>query len=287
MRVRFGLAFAVLGIAIAACADSAADPAAPPINLPERDAGAKADGSSTDGSSSGDGASIEVQSCTNGVKDADETDVDCGGPGCAPCVSGKACTTRRDCSSLVCLNNTCNSEIGCSDGTREGYPVASYKNIAACGGAWSVPGLLAEATKAPACDRNGGNDGTNPSGSGCNVADLCQVGWHVCASGNEVASKSSGLGCSPVDGTANAFFATRQSGPGDALCASSGANDLFGCGGIGSPPDANGSCAPLSRASGNLCASIPTTFACGVDGLAEANNVTKANGEGGVLCCRD
>ncbi len=284
MVLRFGLALVILGIAIAACGDDPAEDNSPPINLPERDAGPSADGAID---ASGDGASIDVRSCTNGVKDGDETDVDCGGSLCGACGSGKTCLARRDCTSLVCLNGTCSTEIGCSDGTREGYPVVSFKNIAACSGAWSVPGLLADATKTPACDRNAGNDGTNPSGSGCNVADLCQVGWHVCATGNEVQDKSSGLGCSPVVDAAGAFFATRQSGQGNNLCEPTGANDLFGCGGIGAPPDINGSCAPLNRASGNLCASIPITFACGVDGFAEANNVTKANGEGGVLCCRD
>ena len=40
-------------------------------------------------------------SCTNGVKDATETDVDCGGA-CAKCVDGKSCAVGTDCTDGVC-----------------------------------------------------------------------------------------------------------------------------------------------------------------------------------------
>jgi hypothetical protein len=45
--------------------------------------------------------------CSNGVKDGDETDVDCGG-GCGPCARTKACAKDADCASpLVCQANAC------------------------------------------------------------------------------------------------------------------------------------------------------------------------------------
>src|SRR5262252_1849902 len=65
---------------------------------------------------------------------------------------------------------------GCADGTREG--LATYSSIAACAGAWTVPGVIGDAP--PACARQAGNDGSNAAGTGCNVADLCATGWHVC-----------------------------------------------------------------------------------------------------------
>ena len=58
---------------------------------------------------------------------------------------------------------------GCSDGTREGFVGAP--GIAACEGAWSLPGILANAQ--PKCGRAGGNQGTKPDGTGCGADDLC------------------------------------------------------------------------------------------------------------------
>jgi hypothetical protein len=39
--------------------------------------------------------------CTDGSKNGDETDVDCGGS-CPRCATGKACLRRKDCQSAVC-----------------------------------------------------------------------------------------------------------------------------------------------------------------------------------------
>lgn len=39
--------------------------------------------------------------CSNGVKDGDESDRDCGGS-CPPCADGRLCTVRTDCASRVC-----------------------------------------------------------------------------------------------------------------------------------------------------------------------------------------
>lgn len=46
--------------------------------------------------------------CSNGKKDAAETDVDCGGGStCARCAVGKACTANSDCQSSQCTSGTC------------------------------------------------------------------------------------------------------------------------------------------------------------------------------------
>jgi hypothetical protein len=46
--------------------------------------------------------------CGNGVKDGDETAVDCGGGTCAPCADGLACTKGGDCRSRFCSGeNVC------------------------------------------------------------------------------------------------------------------------------------------------------------------------------------
>jgi hypothetical protein len=225
-------------------------------------------------------------SCANGVRDGDETDVDCGGAICPACANGRACVAAQDCVGRGCTGGKCTNDVGCSDGTREAFAsLAMFPDLAACSGGWSVAGLAT--TTSPACARNAGNGSANPTGTGCNVADVCQLGWHVCASAVEVAAKSGGVGCAGagISGM-NAFFAVRQSGSGGAMCGA-GTNDLFGCGDVGIAPDAV-TCAPLDRFSNDLCIALPGTWACGANSADEVNNVTKTSSEGGgVLCCRD
>src|SRR4051794_35911064 len=119
-----------------ACSD---DVGAPPV---------QASGTANDGGTEGGGGA-----CRNGQKDGDETDVDCGGAACPPCANGQSCKDRRDCFSALCLVQVCNQDVGCSDGSREGFVDGSaFTNIAACSGGWSIPGLLADTTKTQACN---------------------------------------------------------------------------------------------------------------------------------------
>ncbi|APR77043.1 Type IV fimbrial biogenesis protein PilY1 [Minicystis rosea] len=259
--------------------------------------------------------------------------VDDGNPnGGDPCSTGKlgVCalgTTMCKSGTIICgqtvvpsaeicdgLDNDCDGMIdegcvpptnaGCSDGTREGYlDVVKYPKIAACSGGWSVPGVLS--TLAPACGRMAGNNSGNPSGTGCNVADLCAVGFHVCSGPTEVLARSS-TGCGGAAPSAGLFFATRQSSTGCDSCAlgtntdasvcngmscqtgcaqtSLTANDLYGCGSKGV---AVTSCSILDRASGDQCGSLGLPWSCPND-INEANVVVKATSAGGgVLCCAD
>lgn len=45
-------------------------------------------------------------SCTDGLKNGDETDVDCGGS-CPRCANGLVCDSRDDCASALCVNFRC------------------------------------------------------------------------------------------------------------------------------------------------------------------------------------
>ena len=46
--------------------------------------------------------------CSNGLRDRDETDVDCGGNSCsARCANGRRCTFNADCGSGTCLSGFC------------------------------------------------------------------------------------------------------------------------------------------------------------------------------------
>jgi hypothetical protein len=74
------------------------------------------------------GGSCAAETCTDGLRAADEADVDCGGP-CAPCASGAACESGADCASGACSAGRC-AEPGCSDGV-----LNQDESSADCGGA--------------------------------------------------------------------------------------------------------------------------------------------------------
>lgn len=58
----------------------------------------------------------EVTTCSDGVKNQQETDIDCGGQYCGgTCESGKACKTGADCASNTCYNKVCSEPNGTCD----------------------------------------------------------------------------------------------------------------------------------------------------------------------------
>jgi hypothetical protein len=90
-----------------------------------------------------------VLECSDGVKDGSETDVDCGGPLCPPCVQGKSCLAGSDCKSgLFCADAFC-CDSACGAG----------ESCAAC----DIPDRQGTCTDLPA-----GADGVT-----CNGADTC------------------------------------------------------------------------------------------------------------------
>jgi hypothetical protein len=211
-------------------------------------------------------------------------------------------------------------EVGCADGAREGFlDLARHPRIAACAGAWDVPGVTRD-DLVPACGRHGGDDGTNVEGTGCAAADLCATGWRVCRGRQEV-TRAAPAGCGdavPPGTPANGlFFAATQHSENDIVCddASTGDNDVFGCGNLGVALAPDKGCAPFDRA---LASTRPDT--CGFNeaepdlgpwqctggpgsDLHEGRNVTKAgcpgrrcrfdgrpvgsSDKGGVLCCKE
>ena len=234
------------------------------------------------------------------------------GNGFGPCLgdvtpSPEVCNGLDDNCDSSLLDEGCNL-TGCSDGTREGFvEVGAYPNIAGCSGGFSVPGLLDALT--PTCGFIAGNSSSNPGGVGCSAADLCALGFHICKGAADVQSRSP-TGCNGAASVPALFFATRQSSTGCGLCAlgtgtdpsicngcscagdcaqtSLIANDLFGCGSLGS--DAT-SCGVLDRTSQDGCSALGAPWSCDGptgNGCDEANVVTKGGSAGGgVLCCSD
>ena len=58
-------------------------------------------------------------SCINGIKDGNETDIDCGGE-CGKCEPGMSCITDDDCFEGHCSENICIKYDACTDGLMDG-----------------------------------------------------------------------------------------------------------------------------------------------------------------------
>lgn len=92
-------------------------------------------------------------SCTDGIKNENESDIDCGGE-CSTCADGKACVSAANCQSGVCSGSRCQA-ASCTDGVKNGAEVAVD-----CGGGCGL------------CD----------TGKSCTDAAQCKSG--VCQSGS-------------------------------------------------------------------------------------------------------
>lgn len=54
---------------------------------------------------------ILAPTCTDNVKNQDESDKDCGGKFCPKCADTKRCNKVSDCKSAVCRSNICQGRI--------------------------------------------------------------------------------------------------------------------------------------------------------------------------------
>lgn len=236
-----------------------------------------------------DGACV-INACADGFADCDKDASNgcevngnkdfyhCGAKGLCGSVAeqGFRCKLGEQCADGVC--KAVPAIVGCSDGTREGFiDLIRFNNLAACGGAWTVPGIH---HNVPACGRQSGNTGANKAGTGCNLEDLCAEGWHVCLGRGDVMTRSD-YGCNGIlDGVNQnepALFITRTSSRGSLLCDPDtvgvplNMNDIFGCGNFGCYAT-GGDCDPLKLSSHNLCSALRNNCGC------------KRNGDGSVSC---
>jgi outer membrane protein OmpA-like peptidoglycan-associated protein len=178
-------------------------------------------------------------------------------------------------------------DVGCADGAREGFTTLNAApKIAACSGGWQNGDLTAPAQ----CSRAGGDDGGNPTGTGCSALDTCAAGWHICATSAEVASLAPSGSCASIGAAAGTFYATLQSGLGSGNCNATGTNDLFGCGTLGAAVGGASGCAPLTLFGNNLNGSLGAPWGYTGDGLGfdELTHSPKpSSAAGGVMCCRN
>ena len=70
----------------------------------------KTDDDCAEGETCHDGACLLKATCSDGIKNQDETDVDCGGSVCDKCADEKACQKDEDCASNRCVDNACTAD---------------------------------------------------------------------------------------------------------------------------------------------------------------------------------
>jgi Sulfatase-modifying factor enzyme 1 len=117
------IGFGITGVAIAACSSDDSPPrsggaasSSSSGNMASSSSGASSSGASSSSGEGGMGGSGGT--CSNGQKDGQETDVDCGGPACLNCV-GAACGDSKECASQSCVNGKC-VPPSCSDKVKNG-----------------------------------------------------------------------------------------------------------------------------------------------------------------------
>jgi hypothetical protein len=157
--------------------------------------------------------------CGDGIKDAVETDVDCGGGTCVACADKHHCLTGSDCSSGTCSKGTCVAP-GCINSEADAGATGS---LSGCSG--------------PDCEQCGG-----PNCAACGKGGVCQQNSdctsNICSCPSNGACK-----CNPGDCTNG-----QQDGP-----KTGGAETDIDCGGATAcvqqpeaPPCVPGGCAPCA-----------------------------------------
>jgi hypothetical protein len=159
-------------------------------------------------------------SCSDGVKDGDETDVDCGGS-CSLCANGAACLRDVDCSSASCAFGLCVAQ-SCSNGVTDtrngetdvdcgGTHCAACANLKRCktnsdcqSGTCGVGVLVCEASTCIDGVKDGTESGVDCGGgscSPCGVGGGCRVYRDCVGRGACVAGTCNAPTCS--DGITN------------------------------------------------------------------------------------
>ena len=130
-------------------------------------------------------------SCTDKVKNHNETDVDCGGADCNKCATGKVCASGADCIDTICTAGMC-AKATCGDAAKNGAETDVDCGGGTCGGcgpdlgckldADCVGGACSGTTCLPTCTdkvKNAGETDVDCGGPTCGVcADTktCAVG---------------------------------------------------------------------------------------------------------------
>jgi hypothetical protein len=165
-------------------------------------------------------ASVPAPTCTDGIKDGNETDVDCGGGTCPPCALGKMCNVGSDCASGSCTSGVCTSLM--ANGS-------ACTSASQCGSGFCTGGVCCNTAcngACVACDRPGnlGTCGPAPAGTACSSASCSGNMLTVetsCDGAGNCASGAMLINCAPYlcSGTSCTISCPGNSPTGDAQCA--------------------------------------------------------------------
>ncbi len=160
------LSFSVLAVAcvLAACTTGDAGNAAGPPPIGDPNPNGKPPG---DACTTGDdcrtgvciGASCQAATNTDGVRNGDETDVDCGGSAGPKCAAGKSCATDSNCASGACVDFKCAGDAVQGCGGPLGQPRCPDGHL--CGDGFDCESGICENAK---CKPGGGADGVKNNG---------------------------------------------------------------------------------------------------------------------------
>ena len=203
----------------------------------------------------------QAATCSDGIKDGNETDVDCGGGACPKCGTGKNCSVGSDCQSSVCGGGICQAPT-CSDGVKNGT-----ETDVDCGG-----GTCPTCGTGLMCSVNGDCSSGNCQSGFCQA---CPVGQSNCGGTcvNLTSNANNCGSCGTVCPSGASCVASVCSCPsGQVSCGSvciSTATDVNNCGGCGVVCSSNN----ITRAcSGGIC-----NGTC-ASGFADCDNNKQANG---------
>lgn len=232
--------------------------------------------------------------CTDGVRNGDESDADCGGADCGPCELERACYIGDDCASGTCARHVCVATAcapgecggkcgGCADGAPCAAP-ADCESGVCTGNVCAAPSCMDQVHNGTESDVDCGGGGSAcppcPPGASCRRSADCVAG--ACIDGTCALSCAAPLlQCGPecVDPRVNPMHCGgcgMMCGPGE-LCEQSacvsvcpagtracgpgcvGLDDVFNCGACGN------ACQPGERCIANTCTltCAPNQTKCG------------------------
>jgi hypothetical protein len=200
--------------------------------------------------------------CTDGIQNGNETDVDCGGPTCQKCAEGKRCATGTDCATGVCTGGVCVAPApACSAdvcGAQHGCPACALDKPCS-GGADCASGHCSSGV-CVACE-SAGNCPPAAAGS-------CQTA--VCASGscgfaaddtNPPPSTTCATGTC-TGGTPVVTYVAAGSPAGATTCADSTTMSTPVCDGQGNVAQSQTSCSSVANGTGTCNQGICEVASC-------------------------
>ncbi len=259
--------------------------------LPTEDTGT---GPFTTGTQETEGADPGL-SCSDGILNGDETDVDCGG-GCDVCGDGQGCGGAEDCASMLCVNNVCQAP-SCTDGLTNGdeSDVDCGGSCDPCGdgGGCNVPEdcasgvCMAGTCQAPGCGDGVVNGDTEVCDGGGESSD-CNADCTPAACGDGIINMAAGETCDELEQTDVCDADCTMAECGDGVL-----NRLAGelCDDGGPSPACDADCTEVAcgdgeanRAAGEECDGAGETAACDIDCTLATCGDSQLNPTAGEAC---